>query len=228
LIYAVLTVLLALAIYAPQLWVRHTLRKHGKTIPGMPGTGGELAEHLVERFELSGVTVETTGEGQDHFDPSGPAVRLSPSIHGGKSLTAVAVAAHEVGHAIQFHRREQIFELRRRYIPAAMLLRRAGELLLLSVPIAALLFKAPPLIIALVVLSLVLQLLGAGAYLIVLPEEWDASFNKALPILEQGEYVPERHLPAIRAVLRAAALTYFASALASILNLGRWALLLRR
>jgi Zn-dependent membrane protease YugP len=228
LVYAVLTLLLALAIYAPQLWVRRTLRKYAKTIPDMPGTGGELAEHLVKRFELSGVTVETTGEGQDHFDPSGPAVRLSPSVYGGKSLTAVAVAAHEVGHAIQFHRREQIFELRRRYIPVAILLRRAGELLLLSVPVVALLLKAPALIIALVVLSLGLQLLGAGAYLIVLPEEWDASFNKALPILEQGEYVPAHHLPSVRAVLRAAALTYFASALASILNLGRWALLLRR
>ena len=46
LVYAVLTVLLALAIYAPQLWVRHTLRKHGKAIPELPGTGGELAEPL--------------------------------------------------------------------------------------------------------------------------------------------------------------------------------------
>jgi Zn-dependent membrane protease YugP len=80
----------------------------------------------------------------------------------------------------------------------------------------------------LVALSLGLQLLGAGAYLIMLPEEWDASFNKALPILEQGDYVPESNMPAIRTILRAAALTYFASALASIVNLGRWALLLRR
>ena len=227
-VYAILTGLLALAIYAPQFWVRYTMRRHGKDIKAMPGTGGELARHLVDRFELTGIKVEITNEGQDHFDPSAPAVRLSPSIHDGKSLTAVAVATHEVGHAIQFHRQEQVFQLRRKYMPTAMLLRRAGEVVLLSVPIIAIVVKAPPLIIALVVLSLGLQLLGAGAYLIMLPEEWDASFNKALPILEQGEYVPEDKLPAIRSVLRAAALTYFASALASILNLGRWALLLRR
>ena len=98
----------------------------------------------------------------------------------------------------------------------------------MAVPLVAIAVKAPPLIIALVVLSLGLQLLGAGAYLIMLPEEWDASFNKALPILEQEQYEPENQLPAIRSVLQAAALTYFASALASILNLGRWALLLRR
>jgi Zn-dependent membrane protease YugP len=94
--------------------------------------------------------------------------------------------------------------------------------------LVALAFKAPPLIFGFIGLSLVLQLLGAGAHLIVLPEEWDASFNKALPILEEGEYISEEHLPAVRAILKAAALTYFASALSSILNLSRWALLLRR
>jgi Zn-dependent membrane protease YugP len=76
--------------------------------------------------------------------------------------------------------------------------------------------------------SLLLQLIGALAYLIILPEEWDASFNKALPILMEGEYVAEDQLPNIRNVLKAAAVTYFASALANVLNIGRWLLLLRR
>ncbi|MEM7084350.1 MAG: zinc metallopeptidase, partial [Pseudomonadota bacterium] len=55
-----------------------------------------------------------------------------------------------------------------------------------------------------------------------------ASFNKALPILTNGEYVEQSHLPAIRKILQAAALTYFAAALANVLNIGRWLLLLRR
>ena len=76
--------------------------------------------------------------------------------------------------------------------------------------------------------SLLLQLIGALAYLIILPEEWDASFNKALPILIEGEYVAEDQLPNIRNVLKAAAITYFASALANVLNIGRWLLILRR
>jgi Predicted Zn-dependent protease len=76
--------------------------------------------------------------------------------------------------------------------------------------------------------SLLLQLIGALAYLIILPEEWDASFNKALPILMEGEYVAEDKLPNIRNVLKAAAITYFASALANVLSIGRWLLLLRR
>ena len=123
---------------------------------------------------------------------------------------------------------KRIFLLRRKYIPLAMGFRKAGELLLLLVPIVALVLKSPGLILATIGLSLLLQLFGVLAYLIVLPEEWDASFNKALPILIDGEYVPQQHIAAIRTLLKAAALTYLASALASILHLGRWALLLRR
>ena len=59
-------------------------------------------------------------------------------------------------------------------------------------------------------------------YVAVLPEEWDASFNKALPILEKGEYVPAEYLPAIRQVLKACALTYVAAALADVLRLWQW------
>ena len=65
-------------------------------------------------------------------------------------------------------------------------------------------------------------------YLIVLPEEWDASFNKALPVLVQGEYVNKEQLPAVKSVLRAAALTYFSAAMANVLNIARWLLILRR
>ena len=79
-----------------------------------------------------------------------------------------------------------------------------------------------------IALSLLLQLAGAFAYLIILPEEWDASFNKALPILMEGDYVEEHQIPKIRKILKAAALTYFAAALANVLHIGRWLLILRR
>ena len=227
-LYAILTLALILLIYAPQFWVRHTMKKFGDDVSDMPGTGGELADHLIQRFKLEGVIVEQTDEGRDHFDPTGPAVRLSPSNYSGRSLKAIAVAAHEVGHAIQFHRQERIFELRQKYIPLAMGLRKMGELLLLLIPILVLIVKVPALMLIVVVISLILQLMGASAYLIMLPEEWDASFNKALPILIEGEYIQEQQVSAVRMVLKAAAFTYFASALASIVHLGRWALLLRR
>jgi Zn-dependent membrane protease YugP len=63
--------------------------------------------------------------------------------------------------------------------------------------------------------------------LVTLPVEYDASFSKALPILKAGRYVDENDMPAIRSVLRAAALTYVAGALISLVNLARWVRLLR-
>lgn len=224
----ILAAVLAILVYVPSLWVRHIMSRHSKEIADLPGTGGELAKHLIERFKLEGVTVEETAANGDHFDPSVPTVRLGPKNLNGKSLTAVAVAAHEVGHAIQFHRSEKIFELRKRYLPLAMRLKQAGIVIMLAMPVLALVLRAPAAIGAVIGLSLLLQLAGAFAYLIILPEEWDASFNKALPILIEGEYVRPEQLPAIRQVLKAAALTYFAAALANVLHVGRWFMLLRR
>ena len=72
-------------------------------------------------------------------------------------------------------------------------------------------------------------LCGAATYLIILPEEWDASFNKAMPILTEGEYITDEQQFAARRILKAAALTYAAGALASLLQVWRWLpLLLRR
>jgi len=226
--YVLLTALLLLLAWAPSLWVRHVLRRHGADRADLPGTGAELARHLIGRLELDGVSVERTDPGRDHYDPATRTVRLGPAHHDGRSLAAVAVAAHEIGHAIQFDRAEPISRLRVRWLPLAGALKRAGILLLAALPIVAIVVKAPPAMIAVVLLSLALQLAGALAYLIVLPEEWDASFGKAMPILVQGEYVAERDVPAVREVLRAASWTYFARALADLVNIGRWAMILRR
>ena len=99
---------------------------------------------------------------------------------------------------------------------------------MLAFPIIAIVLRSPVAVGVVVALSLLLQLGGALAYLIILPEEWDASFNKALPILIEGEYIEASQIPAVRKILKAAALTYFAAALASVLNIGRWFMILRR
>ena len=219
---------LAILVYVPSFWVRHIMAKHSKEVAELPGTGGELAKHLIERFELTGITVEEAAPNTDHFDPAGPVVRLSSDNFNGRSLTAVAVAAHEVGHAMQFYRGEKIFELRKRYLPLAASFNRIGVVIMMTIPFIALLIRMPLVIGGVIALSLLLQLAGAFAYLIILPEEWDASFNKALPVLIEGEYIEQAHMPAVRQVLKAAALTYFAAALANVLHVGRWFMLLRR
>jgi Zn-dependent membrane protease YugP len=224
----ILGAVLAILAYIPAFWVRRVMKQYGAEIEGLAGTGGELAKHLIERFELGDIQVEETGAFQDHFDPAAKKVRLSPDNFRGKSLTAVAVAAHEVGHAMQFHRNEKIFELRKRYLPAAARLSKVGIGLLMVLPLVGFAVRSPIVMGAIIAASLLLQLAGALAYLIILPEEWDASFNKAMPVLIEGEYINEAQIPAVRKILKAAALTYFASALANMLNIGRWFMILRR
>jgi len=226
--YLILTAILLLLSLIPSLWVRYSMRMNAGERKDLPGTGGELARHLLDRFDLAHVVVEETEEGNDHYSPAEKTVRLSKSNFQGKSLTAIAVAAHEVGHAIQFGREETISVLRNRFIPAATLFKKAGVFMIALLPFVTVLLKAPAAIFGFVALSLILQLIGALLYLIVLPEEWDASFGKALPILTNGDYVDENDLPAIRKVLKAAAFTYFARALADLVNIGRWWMILRR
>lgn len=91
--------LLAGLVFGPQWWVRRALRKHGAERADFPGTGAELARHLLDRAGLVDVKVELTEEG-DHYSTVDRAVRLTQPIFEGRSLTAVAVAAHEVGHAM--------------------------------------------------------------------------------------------------------------------------------
>ena len=103
-----LIILLAL-VFGPSLWVKFVMNRYSSNRPEMPGTGGELAQHLIDRFELKGVTVEMTELG-DHYDPTEKKVRLLREHFESKSLTAVAIAAHEVGHAIQDQEGDQTLQ----------------------------------------------------------------------------------------------------------------------
>ena len=228
-IFVISALSLLLALLGPQLWIRWVFFRYKSDLNAIPGSGAELVQHLLTRFEIDAVRVEETRPMSDHFDGSEPAIRLSPDNFHGKSLTAIAVAAHEVGHAIQWHRNEEIFKLRKKYIPLAMKLQRIGLATLTLAPIIGAITRHPAGIALPLLAGLLVALSAAATYLVVLPEEWDASFNKALPILIEGEYISEEQVPAVKRILRAAALTYAAGALASILQLWRWLpLLLRR
>lgn len=226
--YAIVSLALVGCVYAPQVWVRWVMHTHGGDLVEMPGTGSQLADHLIKRFKLDGYAVEEAGKLGDHFDPGARCVRLRRSNYTGRSLTAIAVAAHEIGHAIQHQRQEKVSRLRERYVPRAKNLQRLGVICLTLVPLVGLVAKAPVVFVGFIALGLGLQICGALAYLIVLPEELDASFNKALPILVEGNYIQADQVPAVEQVLRAASYTYFAAALADVLNLSRWVMLLLR
>ncbi|MDH5182402.1 MAG: zinc metallopeptidase [Gammaproteobacteria bacterium] len=220
-------ILFALLIFGPQYYVRHVLKKYSTIHERLPGSGGELARHLLDRFSLSEVKVELTEQG-DHYDPITKAVRLSQSNLEDRSLTAIAVAAHEVGHALQDADSDPMFEVRSRMIRVARIAEKAGAVAMFAIPVLTLLSRSPVLGLVTLVLA-VGSFLGATlVHLVTLPVEWDASFGRALPILTQGEYINKKETRAVKQILRAAALTYVAASLTSLLNLSRWIAILRR
>jgi Zn-dependent membrane protease YugP len=210
----------------PHFLVRRTIARHGKDRPDLPGTGGELARHLLDHFDLGHVAVERTERG-DHYDPSSRVVRLGDDHHDGRSISAVAIAAHEVAHAIQHHRGERMFALRGRLALVAHVSDKIAGVFFFAAPVLGLIARTPVVFIGMLVFAVVLLAVRVLVDLVTLPVETDASFGKALPILKAGGYVDERDLPAARAVLRAAAFTYVAGALISLVNLARWVRLLR-
>lgn len=225
-LYAVSGVFLLLLVYGPFIWVRYVLWRYAKPLDGMPGTGGELAEHLVAKYELQGVHVVKGAKGEDFYSPAEKKISLSPDYYSGKSLTAVAVAAHEVGHAIQFCREEPVSRLRDRFLGPAFKLKRVSGYFLMALPVVMFLSRSPAAMIGVAALAIAAMLLSVLMYVAILPEEYDASFNKALPILSNG-YLPESAIPGVRSVLRACAMTYVAGALADVLSLWRWVRYLR-
>lgn len=225
--YALILILILIVIFGPQLWARYTFNRYNKSLDKIPGTGGELAKHLVERFKLD-VTVEQAGQEGDHYDPTSKTVRLSEQFFNTKSLSAIAVAAHEVGHAIQHHRNETMLDTRTKLARLALYAQKFGTMMIIAMPFVTFITKAPAsgfLMASIFILSMAMAVI---VNLVTLPVELDASFGKALPILIEGNYVDKADLPAVRKVLRAAAYTYVAASLASLLNLWRWLAILRR
>jgi len=221
----VLTILLAVLV-GPHWWVRHVMERHGVERADLPGTGGELARHLLDLAGLRGVKVELTGDG-DHYDPEERAVRLLPQHHDGRSVAAVAVAAHEVSHAVQHANGEPAFALRFDLVRKVIWIDRIGIVLLSLAPFIAILARAPRLFIVELIAGLALLAVRVAVHVVTLPVELDASFGKALPVLERGGYLAPADMPAARTVLRAAAFTYVASALMTLLNVARWLRILR-
>jgi len=218
-------VLLAL-VFGPQVWVRHVLVRHGADRPDLPGTGGELARHLLDQAGLDVVKVERTGDG-DHYDPVEQAVRLLPQHHDGRSVAAVAVAAHEVSHALQHARGERAFARRFDLVRNLIWVDRVASGILLLAPVVFIVVKAPILLAFQLVAGILLLTIRIVVHVVTLPVEFDASFAKALPVIARGGYLSTGDMPAARSVLRAAAWTYVAAALATLLDVARWLRILR-
>ena len=226
-LYALGVLIVLAIIFGPSLWVKFVMRRYSTEKPEMPGTGGELAKHLINRFSLKDVEVETTELG-DHYDPIEKKVRLSREHYESKSLTAVAIAAHEVGHAIQDHQGDKRLATRTKMVPIVNLLARWSVVIISLSPVIGIITRHPIPFSLLLFIGLSGFIARMMMHAVTLPIEFDASFSKALPILREGDYVSQSNEKAVSHVLRAAALTYVSAALADILNLSRWIFILLR
>lgn len=225
--FVLLALFVAALVFGPGLWVQHVMRRYSEPNDRYAGTGAELARHLLDRHGLQSVRVERTDAG-DHYDPKDKVVRLTPGNFDGRSLTAITVAAHEVGHALQDDRGFAPLRWRTRLIGATRNAERLGAALLIASPFLGMLTRAPS--VGILMFAGGLLSLGSSTlvHLVTLPTELDASFVRALPILHRGDYLRRADRPHARRILMAAALTYVAASLMSLLNVARWWAILRR
>jgi Zn-dependent membrane protease YugP len=224
---ALLVIIVGIVIFGPQLWTRRVFAQYSGPRPDYPGTGGEFARHLLDRLDMKHIKVETTEKG-DHYDPETKTVRLMPDHFSGKSLTAITVVAHEVGHAIQDHIGYKPLAERTRLVRLAHGAEKIGAVVMMGIPIATALARTPAAGILVMVAGMMTMGIATLVHLVTLPVEWDASFRRALPVLQQGNYLSLDDMQGARRILIAAALTYVAASLASLLNLWRWVAFLRR
>jgi Zn-dependent membrane protease YugP len=223
-LYVILIALVV--IFGPHLWAKFVLNRYNR-LEYFSGSGIDLARLALERLELREVGVELT-DTADHYDPAGKTIRLTPKMCGRKSLTSVVVAAHEVGHAIQDHVGYKPLKTRTRMIVTAQRLERFGAFIMIGVPVLAGITRAPSVGALMFLGGLTTLCIPVLVHLLTLPTEFDASFNRALPMLQREGYIPEEDVPAARSILMACALTYVANSLIGLLNVWRWIRVLRR
>ena len=194
-----------------QAWVRRTFTEASKVQAVSGLTGAQVSRRMLDEGGLTNISVEgISGELSDHYDPRTQMMRLSPPVGGSSSVAAVAVAAHETGHAFQDARHEAGFRFRGALVPATGFASQAWF---------------PIFLIGLIMGATNLALLGVALFAAIvvfqvatLPVEFGAS-RKAMAMLTNQGVISQTQAPVARKVLTAAALTYVVATLAAIWQL---------
>ena len=222
-------VVLVLPCILLSLWasanVNSTFKRYSGQYSRRGLTGAQAAERVLRSNGVTNVRIErVSGNLTDHFDPRSNVIRLSDNVYGNTSTAAIGVACHEAGHAVQYAQDYAPIRIRSAVIPATNLgSKLAMPLILLGLLIG---FKGD--------LSYFLVYLGIGCFglslvfqLVTLPVEFDAS-RRAVRMLTEGGYVTGEEEQGVCKVLNAAALTYVAAAVMSLLSLLRLLLIAGR
>ena len=176
-------------------------------------TGAQTAQRILRSAGIYDVTVRhVSGKLTDHYDPRSKTVNLSDAVYGRASLAAVGVAAHECGHAIQDARGYVPLKVRGAIVPVANL----GSQLFWPLFLLGLIFSMEPL----VNLGILLFLFALVFQIVTLPVEFNAS-ARAIRMLDSTGILSPSEVPGAKKVLRAAAMTYVAAVIGSLLQLLR-------
>ena len=207
--------------FVVQAWLKKTVAANMQVAVANGMTGADIARQILDRNGLHDVPVDTSPGGplSDHYDPRKKSVHLSEPVYGGRSVASTAIAAHEVGHAIQHAKAYAPFRLRSAMWPAVAFASQAWLFLLMIGLFAQ--------ITGLMTFAVILFAVVVLFQLVTLPVEFDASRRAMAQISDLG-LVSTGESQGARKVLTAAAMTYVAGALAALSQLAYWLLVLSR
>lgn len=213
--YIILIPAILLSLFAGSR-VKSTFAKYSKTGNRNGLTGRDVAERILQQNGLYDVAIQhVKGNLSDHYDPKSKTVRLSDGVYNSTSLSAVSVAAHECGHALQHDTGYVPLNIRHAIVPAVNFANSAAMPLIMIGMFMGGGFSEILINIGILFFS------GAVIFqLVTLPVEFNAS-SRALDILEEEQYLDREEMEPAKKVLNAAALTYVAAAAAAVLSLVR-------
>ena len=202
--------------------VKGTFAKYSKQPVRSGMTGADVARSILRENGINNVDVEAVeGSLTDHYDPRKKKLRLSEPVYASSSMAALGVAAHEVGHAIQDAKAFGPLKFRSWWVPVASM---GGNLSIIVLILAAIMGGAATVMGERVAIIGVLMFATTTVFtLVTLPVEFDAS-KRALASLQRGGYMAPDELKGAKSVLDAAALTYVAAFVTSLLTLLYWAM----
>ncbi|MEQ8674434.1 MAG: zinc metallopeptidase [Aggregatilineales bacterium] len=204
-----------------QLWVSSAFQKWGNTRNGLGMTGVSIGERIKQSAGLTAVRFESVaGQMSDHFDPADNVVRISQDVATKPSVAAMAIIAHELGHAQQYQEKSPLIAMRSFLVPAM----RLSPSISYGLIVAGLLFNAT----GLLTLGIIFFSVVVVFSLLTLPVEFDASRRGLKLLQEAGLATTSQDVTGSRQILTAAAMTYVAAFLTSLLTLLYYISLLQR
>lgn len=210
--YWILIPALILSLWA-QYYVSAQYKKYARVLNARHMTGYDAARKILDRNGLSGIKIEhISGQLTDHYDPKAGVIRLSDGVYGSDSVAAVGIAAHEAGHAVQYAQSYMPIKLRNSILPVTQIASGAA----LPMFFIGLLLAYDPL----VNLGIILFASVLAFQIITLPVEFNAS-RRAVRIIDESDYLSGSEIKGVKKVLFAAAMTYVAAMVMSLLQLLR-------